>query len=299
MKWYQELGLKKNPFETNPFKLKDLDSQFLKEPIKELLYRVNAGNMVLIRGSEDSGKSSLLKIIIDKFQGEGKVVYLDGKNLSKRINIEKILTRNQGFIKNVFGKKPVNMILLLDNVQYLSSKNAERIKYFYDQNYLKSVVFTTTNQSGVKFQKSIIDRIGKRIIVLKKPLFNDVLKITQERLKSELILNTVIIREIFKISDENLKEHLRNCEVVLSHLVKKDKDFISVVELKKLFDKKKILKKTKETSISEKCDFCGKKLQKIKSFWRCPDCDTYCLKCGAIVSPKDKVCPLCGVNFLE
>ena len=59
--------------------------------------------MLLIEGKTGTGNTGLLKYAIDNFKGEGKVVYVDGNKLNKKLN-ERDLLKKKG------------MILLMDNV---------------------------------------------------------------------------------------------------------------------------------------------------------------------------------------
>lgn len=47
------------------------------------------------------------------------------------------------------------------------------------------------------------------------------------------------------------------------------------------------------------CKQCGGALVKAGKFRRCPDCDTYCGECGALVGENAKRCQKCGIEFEE
>ena len=110
-------GFDENPFELNPFNI-DFALVGRKNEAEELLYRIEAGSMMVIEGKEGSGKTALLKHAIDNFKGKGKVIYVDGNKLSKRLNIDSLLIKRSGFLRGkLLKKKPKEMILLLDNVR--------------------------------------------------------------------------------------------------------------------------------------------------------------------------------------
>jgi len=167
MEWYEELDFDENPFDTNPTRFADR-LVGMEEVIDELAYRAGAGTMVFIEGKKGFGKTALLWSIIRKYRGRGRVIYVDCGKLEKELNIEKLLVQRNGIGGAIFGKKPRNMILLLDNVSTLSKTNTERIKFFFDEGYLLSVIFTGTDYDSVRFSKSIKDRIGRRIIRLRE-----------------------------------------------------------------------------------------------------------------------------------
>ena len=133
MDWYETFDFDENPFSIdareNFDKLVDME-----EHVEEMNYRINAGSMLVVEGPEGSGKTTLLMMAADKFGGRRKVVYVDCEILDKNLNITHVLQERFGIIGRLFNKKPKNMILLMDNVNYLSKKNTERIKYYFDQN---------------------------------------------------------------------------------------------------------------------------------------------------------------------
>ncbi|MBC8501057.1 MAG: hypothetical protein ISS25_03310 [Nanoarchaeota archaeon] len=292
MSWYEELGYKQNPLEIDSFKIDFIPIKYEKE-IEELVYRLKAGNVVMIEGPDGSGKTTLLKETIRRFGGRGKVIYFDNKQLGRNLNIEDLLVNSQNFFRRLVGKKPVNMILLLDNVNYLTKRNSERIKYFFDQNYLKGVAFTTDRYKNVKFTKSMKDRIGKRVIKLSPPTVKEVVMITKDRLLDEKLLSDRMIKKIFNLSKANLKQHLANCKAVLEYLVDNDKDSINDQEVVRVVSKVVY----EEEDLTKNCYACDGPLERIKGNWRCPNCETYCLKCSTIVSDKDEKCGECGMKF--
>ena len=235
--------------------------------------------MLLIEGKAGTGKTALLKYAIDNFKGKGKVVYVDGNKLNKRLNVSDLL-------------KKKGMILLLDNVQYLSKKNNERIKYYYDEDYIKSAVFTTTDYGLVSFSDAIKERIGNNIIKLKDLSQSDALEIAKERLGDKDILPDDVLKQLYKDSG-NIKEFLSNCDALCSYVVKKGKEKAEKEDIKKM-PKAKIEEEKEETDI---CSECDEKLVKINDYWRCKNCDEYCKKCGALVDDTDTKCPECGIEI--
>jgi len=210
-----------NPFELNPFRHNyELIGQDKNK--EELLYRILSGGMLLVEGKPGSGKTALLKYAINNFKGKGKIIYVDGKKVSKRLNIEKLLKRG------LFKKTPKGMILLLDNVQNLTKKNCERVKYYYDQDYIKSVVFSTEDYAHVNFSHSIRDRIGKRIIRIRDMAKNDAIKMMRSRIGDNDALTNDYIKELLVISNRNPKQLLVNSKKLYTYLVKNKKKEVLV-----------------------------------------------------------------------
>lgn len=236
MEWYEKFDFEENPFSIdsreNHDKLIDME-----EYIEEMYYRINSGSMLVIEGAEGSGKTTMLMIAAKKFGGFKNVVYVDCEILDKNLNITHVLQERYGFIGRLLNKKPKNMILLLDNVNYLSKQNTERIKYYFDQNYIKSIVFTTEKYSSVKFSESLRDRIGKRLIKLPRLTQDMAVEIIMSRIESKDMLNDEIIKKIFK-SSKNLKELLQNCEETAKLASSKNRNRVQMADLKILSDKK-------------------------------------------------------------
>jgi predicted AAA+ superfamily ATPase len=144
--WFQQLGFRENPFSIKPAafgnKLVGYD-----HVIEELYYRVNAGGMVFIEGQLGTGKTSLLKLVASKYRGMKRLMYFSCNEI-KNADLSEVLFAKIGFWRHLFNIKPKGMIVLLDEVNELGKDNVEKIKYFFDEDTIKSVVFT-----GVDYEK--------------------------------------------------------------------------------------------------------------------------------------------------
>lgn len=301
-KWYLKYEFGDNPFELNP--IKDENRQFIgvEDVEKEMIYRILAGSMIFIEGSKGKGKTAMLKYAIDNFKGHGKVMYVDSDKVNKQINVEELLINANKFRGKVLGKKPKNMILLIDNIESLSKRNWERIKYYYDQDYLKSVVFTGKNFSKVKFPESIKSRIGKRIIRLPNLSNQEIVQIIQERLGDDyedLISDEEIIN-VYKLSNSDMKKFFVNVYKLLQYKSDEDLSIVNVEEIKKALninvddEFEDINGKDKNATL---CLSCDSKLYKVGEYYRCKKCEDFCTNCGALIEESDKRCPECNLDF--
>ncbi|MDD5253914.1 MAG: AAA family ATPase [Candidatus Nanoarchaeia archaeon] len=234
--WYETFGFDENPFEDNP----NIRMIGYDDVIDESLYNVHAGNIIFLEGKEGSGKTAVLRRVIDKFRGKGKVVYLKCSEI-KDLNVEEVLVKRYGFIKRIFSKTPKDMILLFDDIEELSRKNTERIKYFYDQNYIRSIIFTGINYKRLNFSDSLKDRITK---VIKIPELddNDAVEIVEERLEGKDIIPEEFIKEAYKRSNKNLKAFLKTCEDLVKYAVEDKSDKVTRDHVKVIFEGERIVK---------------------------------------------------------
>ena len=250
------------------------------EEKSEVVYRIDSGNMLLIEGKKGVGKTALLKYAIDKFKGFGRVVYIDVGSFGKRLDITSLL---QG--------RPNGMILLIDNIEYLSESNNKKIKYFYDQDRIKSVVFTTADLKTVAFTDAIRSRIGRNIIKLKALSKEDALRVARDRLDLHVSISDKVLDELYKVSG-NLKEFLFNCDSLYEYLEKENKHEAEISDVKKVAFELELDEEDVQT-----CLECNGSLIEVNGNWRCKNCDDYCDNCGALTDEDE--CPFCGAEVLE
>ncbi|MBW2970538.1 AAA family ATPase [Candidatus Woesearchaeota archaeon] len=231
MEWYEELYFDENPFDTNPKRFAD-KLVGLHDVLDELFYRVSAGSIVFIEGKDGFGKSSLLWNIIKKYKGKGKIIYVDCSAISYDLNIEKLLINSQGLGGRLLRKMPQGMILLLDNVNELSKTNTERVKFFFDQGYLRSVIMTGEALGKLKLSPSLVERIGKRIIKLKELDQHQAVALVRHRIEDSEMIDDELIQEVFKRSDKNPRKLLENLEKLFMHAVERNEEKLTKEHLK-------------------------------------------------------------------
>ena len=227
MEWYEELDFDENPFSTNPKKFAN-NLVGMETILEDVFYRVAAGSMAFIEGKKGTGKSSILWNIIKKYRGRGKIIYFDCAQLDRELNIEKLMVNKHGFVRGrILKKKPKGMILLLDNVDELSEKNSERVKYFFDQGYILSVIFAGDSYDKAKFSKSLRERIGKRIIRTKLLEPYQAISLVRRRISELDIISDEIIESIFKSSGKDPLKFLQNLDSIFSFAVENNEEKIT------------------------------------------------------------------------
>src|SRR3989344_1705432 len=206
MEWYEQLDFDENPFQDN----EDTKLVGFDDIIDEIHYRIHSGSIVFIEGDEGSGKTALLRKAINTFKGRGKVIYINCKKVDEP-NIVDALRKKYGLFSRLFRKLPRDMIVLVDGVEELSQKNCERIKNYFDQNYVKSIVFTGNNINSVNFTDSLKERISK-VIRIKDITDDDAVDIIHARLDDKEIIPDKVIKDVFGRSKRNTKQFIENCE---------------------------------------------------------------------------------------
>ena len=220
MPWYERFGYESNPFELDPFKSDYTLINHIRL-LDDLLYLVRTGNVIIVEGADGTGKTMFLKQIVSKFGGKKKICYIDGRKLKQEIDIEQTLNHAGTSIwRSLVKDKPTELILLLDNVDALSHSNCEKIKYYFDQGYIKSVVFTTSDYSSLRISASLRDRILRNIIALPPINAFEAIRIMRERFSDHFFLSDDIILRIFKLSHENIKLTLQNCHDICQFVVR-------------------------------------------------------------------------------
>ena len=210
MSWYEKKGYNEDPFSTKKgaFIEKAVN---LTEPAEELAYHIDAGNIVLVEGETGTGKTALVSAAMERFRGEGRLIYFDCSK--DKVNLKKLLQNRHGIFGKVLNILPKNMVLLLDNFKELPLQEIERAKYYYDNSYLRSIVFVGNGTSTLP--PNIMERIGNRVIRLKKLTANDAIQLVKNRLGSLELLPEKTIRKIYRESGGDAKKFLENCSKAL------------------------------------------------------------------------------------
>jgi len=308
--WYKKLGYYENPFLINPMKeTNDLIGQ--EKQLKDTIYYTQSGSLVFIQAPKGSGKTKFLRTVIKNFPG--RIIYVNAAKLKKTLNVEDLLRRKNGLSGKIFGSKPRDMILIIDNVDELSKVNMERIKFYYDQGFLRSVIFSGTNFKRIDFPESMRTRIGKRIIQLDELKKSEAVRLAMDRLDESLdeddsLIKKSQIEKIYESSRRNPRMFLINLHRIFEEMYFDEAKQVTAKHLKILedkLDKDDVKELNKELEIEEiskeetMFDEKGHRIMKIGEYYRRPDYEMFCGNCGAIVSETDKQCPECGSVFEE
>ena len=244
--WWRKLG-----FYTNPFTIKPavFDNKVFGQDkiLEELYYKIPAGTMSFIEGPLGTGKTTMMKHIISKFKGQGKVIFFSCNRIDSELNMEELLRGKYGFWGKLFGMMPKDMIVLLDEAQQLSPANTERIKYFFDQGHIKSAIVTGTDYETANLHQSVKERIGNDgLFKVKELTEEEAIALVRNRVGNSKIISDEIIRELWKMSSKIPRRLLQRLDAVFKYSVENSEAEI------KLEDLSRILPAVKKPSVEKK-----------------------------------------------
>ncbi len=185
--WHQKVGFKKYPLDprSNP------DLIAVDDIEETLVTYIKQGNMCLLCGLTGSGKTSMLqKIMSNTGLKNFEFLYISADGIKKDKDITDLVKDKMSLLERILFRKPKNLIILLDECQVASRVLTESIKSKWNEIYdsgdkvIHSVVVSqiqsrlTSNFSG-----SFMDRLGKRIIKMKKLKPSELKLVLEKRLK--------------------------------------------------------------------------------------------------------------------
>ncbi|MGM5480607.1 MAG: AAA family ATPase [Nanobdellota archaeon] len=292
--WYETLGYYHNPFLQQTMK-EQYSYQGNEQLFNDIVYYIQSGNILFVKGTTGSGKTRLLKEITRVKPFKGKLIYVPAKTLSKTFDIEQILRKKNGLKGKIAGTKPKGNILLLDDAQELSKVNTQRLKYYFDQGYLKSIVFTGTDLKG--FTKSMINRIGKRVFSIPTLKQEQIIDTVFERLDEnkedeDAIITPTVVKQACEKANNNIKTVFELLDNAFNTMIKEERTTMTTEDIEKAVTPQK-----ETTTEKELVDEKGRTVLKIGEYYRRPSKEMFCSNCGAIVTEQDEYCPECQAEF--
>ena len=225
--WYNELG-----FNENPFSIKSLKSELEANEllIRDVVNKINLGEIVLVYGDYGTGKSSLLKTIMKEING--KIAYYNCGHKTGSINFEKIIISAGGFFSRLFRIKTKNIVLLLDESLDMNRKDIAKTIQHYNEGYFKSVVFVS-KMEDISFIRNLDSLVGRNKYMMKGLDRDDAVKLARKRLNDLNHISDELIARIF-MKNRNPRAFLRNCENVFKHAYEKGAQKITDEHIKEV-----------------------------------------------------------------
>ena len=118
--WYNKLGFNNNPFS---IKTAAFHNELFGLNMQDTINKIETGSIIFIEGDYGTGKTTLLKGIVNKFGGKKKIIYYSCNRTEDNINVDKLMT-NRTFFSKIFKTKPNDLILLLDEAQDLNETDS-------------------------------------------------------------------------------------------------------------------------------------------------------------------------------
>ncbi|MFH1456283.1 MAG: hypothetical protein ABIF40_05025 [archaeon] len=209
--WYKQLGFNNNPFSIKPAIFSD-ELLGLDKLMDEIAYHILTNKLIFIEGNFGEGKTTMLKRLIKDFGGKKQVIYFSCNRLDSRLDVDRLLTGRYGFLGKLFNKKGKDMILLLDEAQGLTKKDAENLYSHFLGGYFKSIIFV-----GVEYNKeNFTDKVNKEMKLFTLPQLNkeDAVQIIKKRAGDFEMLTGDVVELIFERSGKNVRRMLKNCEML-------------------------------------------------------------------------------------
>ena len=280
--WYHKVGFSSYPLDprSNPNLVGVSDIE------EKLVSYIQQGNMCLLCGLTGTGKTSMLqKVMHNPDLKSFEFLYISSDGIKKDKEIMALVKEKMSILDRILFRKPKNMVILLDECQVASRILTESIKSKWNETYgdgekvIQSVVVSQIpSRLNSNFSGSFMDRLGKRVIKMRKLRPIDLKNVLEIRLKVSPKKNLidkfeknaldflvkscdgsvrqlleyadVVFREIdsldssaltnpkFKISKENVFTFLQASGLVVESV----NEYNSKVSFKNIFQSQKLLK---------------------------------------------------------
>jgi len=247
--WYRQLGFYNNPFSIKPAAFHDelLGCNAVSEVIRSILDK----GIVFVEGHYGNGKTTLLRHILNRFGGRGKVIYFNCARIGHALDIKKLLNERYGFIGRLLNLKPKDMILLLDEAQYLGKSDYEALLHYYSLGHFRSIVFVGKQCNNDALPERL--RQILRLVSLGQVSEKDAVSIIRKRIGNFPMISDEIIKMVFRMSDYNVRQLLKNCELLCRYAVENETSLTEEL-VSSLLSTKEVVQKPeeKEEEVKEK-----------------------------------------------
>lgn len=207
---------KKNPFSTKP----NTNLVGLEEKKEKLRKHIEGGNICFLNGPAGTGKSSLLKWVQSKVK-KHKVIYLNGKELDEYFNLNEHLLKQRSFFERLFRLKPKNAVLLVDEAQDCLKSFINTLQTNWDNNKVESVIITQISSNLSNASYSFMERIGKKIVRLKRLSEEEIIKLINLRTKKKHPFDEEALSLIAEKADYIPRRALEICGLAYNEINKK------------------------------------------------------------------------------
>lgn len=209
--WYNELGFFNNPFSIKPAAFHN-ELMGYNNIIKDINKKVDGSNIIFISGRYGTGKTTVLKRIINEFRGKKRVIYYNCSQSDRSIDFDKLLVNAGGLFRRLLGIRKKNMIILLDEAQDMNKKDLKEIKKYHDEGFFKSIIFVS-KEDNINLPEELKEAIDKNRFNIGDIGKTEAVKLVRKRIGNLKFISDDIIIKIFN-KNKNPRAFLRDCENV-------------------------------------------------------------------------------------
>ncbi len=234
--WYRHFGFRSNPFTMKPGLLND---EVIAYDLDSLFSKIDYGEVIFVEGPYGTGKSTILKNIINEFGGKRQVVYYSANRRGKPIDFYALLKGKYGFFGKVFRGLPSDMILLLDEADSMTEEDFENLREYYEQGNFKSIVMVADSFDKLKISDYFFDLVKDNIISLTELDESEAIMLIRSRVGDLDFLPDDVIKKIFRLSGKNPRTLLKNCEDVCRYAFRHGAATVTEQHVEKALGKEK------------------------------------------------------------
>jgi ribosomal protein S25 len=235
--WYHKVGFETYPLDprSNPnlIGVEDIESK--------LISYIQQGNMCLLCGLTGTGKTSMLQKVMNSPELKNfEFLFISSDGIKKDKEIMALVKEKMSILQKILFKKPKNMVILLDECQVASRILTESIKSKWNEAYetgdkvIQSVVVSQIpSRLNSNFSGSFMDRLGKRVVKMRKLAPKDLKDVLYRRLQLNAKKNLIDKFEkkaldfLVKSCDGSVRQLLEYTDVVLREIDRLDPQALS------------------------------------------------------------------------
>ena len=250
--WYNKLGFKTNPFTIKPGML---ENELVAYDVSYIHEKIANSELVFIEGRYGSGKTTILKNIINAFRGKYKIIYYSF-NEQDKFDIKKLLDGTNSLLDKITGKKVSNVIMLLDEVHTMKKTDAARIIKYYESGIIKSIVFVSHDYGIVTIPEQISAVLNGNVIRTVDLSNSEAIELVRSRIGNTELLSNNVISKLFRLAEKNPRRLLEYCEDVCKYSVEMGDDTVTEFHINEVLagvikDQETKLKKKEEPIAQE------------------------------------------------
>ncbi len=242
--WYRKLGFHNNPFSIKPAAF---HAEMVAYDLDYIYEKIDNAELLFIEGLYGSGKTTILKSIINNFRGKNKIIYFSFNN-GRNFDTKKLIDGANSFFRRISGLKVRDIIMLLDEVNNMTKSHAKDILNFYQTGIIQSIVFVDKDYNKISLPDDVQTYLNGNVIRTVDLSQDEAVDLVKSRLGDIGLFPNKILKKIFDLADKNPRRYLAYCEDVARYAVEMDDYEVSEFHLDTVLEdvvgsKKKPVKK--------------------------------------------------------